>query len=96
MDYLKVTPEQLDAASREIQNGSNEINAINQRLMHLVLSLKDTWNGQAQQQYDAWFHQWKTNLDALNHTLGEFSGATTKAAEAYRHAESQVKGMFNV
>lgn len=92
--YIKVTPEQLNAASTRFNSGAGMINETLGDLEREVQSLGAEWAGQANERFNALYMQWKNGATQLHEALVGIAGLTAQAGSAYAESEQAIANTF--
>ena len=91
MSYLKVTAEELQQVSGQLNATAGSITAENAQALGLVNGLVGHgWEGAASGQFQALFTQWKTSADQLIQSLEGISQLLSGAGAAYAETEASV------
>jgi WXG100 family type VII secretion target len=92
--YIRVTPEQLNAASGRFTSGAQNINGTLGDLEREVGALGGEWAGQAQMRFQALYEQWRTSANALHDALTGIAQLTGQAGMAYADSEQAIANTF--
>lgn len=92
MGYLKVTAEELNTVSAQLQSSAAQIADENTRALGMVNGLVGQgWEGAASGQFSQLFQQWKTSADQMQEALQGISGLLDKAGTMYAQTEAQIQ-----
>lgn len=92
---IKVTPEQLQTLSGNVQRGSGDIDGTLSSLSGQISPLvAGDWGGAASQQFDALWTKWQRSAKDLNSALQGISHLLGRAGSAYAEAESSIASSF--
>jgi WXG100 family type VII secretion target len=91
---IRVTPEQLQATSGQLNQGAGSINATLQQLSGQVNALGGEWAGAGQTRFVAAFAQWQTAQRNLHTALETIAQLTASAATSYATNDQQVGASF--
>lgn len=92
MGYLKVTAEELNTVSRQLEVAAAQIADENGRAMGLVNGLVGQgWEGAASGQFAQLFHQWKQGADQMQQALHGISSLLNNAGTLYAQTEQQIQ-----
>jgi WXG100 family type VII secretion target len=92
--FIRVTPEQLNAASSRFNGGAGTIENTLGDLEREVQSLGAEWAGQAQERFHALYTQWQTSARALHDALAGIAQLTGQAGVAYADSEQAIANTF--
>ena len=91
MSFIKVTAEELQSVSGQLQSTAGAITGENTRALAMVNGLVGQgWEGAASSQFDILFTQWKDSADKLIQSLEGISSLLTNAATAYSETEASI------
>lgn len=92
MGYIKVTAEELQSVSGQLNNAAAAILDENTRAMGQVSGLVGAgWEGAASTQFSTLFQQWKTGADQVQEALNGISQLLNNAGVAYASTEDQIR-----
>ncbi len=91
---IRVTPEQLESASGQLNQGAGTIDALLKQLSGQVTALGSEWAGMGQQRFLAAFQQWQTAQVNLHQALETISQLTAQAAVSYQSNDQAVASTF--
>jgi WXG100 family type VII secretion target len=91
---IRVTPEQLESTSGQLNQGAGTIDALLKQLSGQVSALGADWAGMGQQRFLAAFQQWQTAQVNLHQALETISQLTAQAAVSYQNNDQQVASTF--
>jgi WXG100 family type VII secretion target len=91
---IRVTPEQLESTSGQLNQGAGTIDALLRQLSGEVSALGADWAGMGQQRFLAAFQQWQTAQVNLHQALETISQLTAQAAVSYQTNDQQVASTF--
>lgn len=95
MNGIRVTPEQLHAASLGVVRGSADIEATLAGLRGQILPMVGgDWAGVASAQFNAMFDQWQRAAGELNRALLGISRLLDGAGACYAQAERNIAASF--
>lgn len=90
--YIKVTAEELQSVSGQLNNAAASIMDENTRAMGQVTGLVGAgWEGAASGQFSTLFQQWKTGADQVHEALSGISQLLNSAGVAYEQTEDQIR-----
>jgi WXG100 family type VII secretion target len=96
LTYIKVTAEQLQQVSGQLNSTASNISSENAAALSLVNGLVgEGWQGAASTQFDALFTQWKTSADQLLQSLQGISTLLSTAATQYADTEASLQHMMS-
>jgi WXG100 family type VII secretion target len=91
MGLLKVTAEELQSVSGQLNGASANITAENARALGLVNGLVGQgWEGSASGQFNVLFNEWKTSADKLIESLNGISQLLGNAGTTYAETEASI------
>lgn len=93
---IRVTPEQLETASGQLNQGANTIDALLKQLAGQVNSLGSEWAGMGQTRFLQAYGEWQQAQGKLHQALETISQLTAQAAVSYQTNDQQVASTFNV
>src|SRR5690348_15417297 len=93
---IKVTPEQLQGLSGQVQRSAGQIDGQLTGLRQTLAPLGTDWAGQAQAQFQSLFGEWQSAARQLNSALEGISRLLGQAGQAYASAEQQIASTFRV
>lgn len=91
---IRVTPDQLQSASAQLNQGAATIDAMLRQLSGQVDALGADWAGVGQQRFLASYQQWQTAQANLHQALQTIAQLTAQAAVAYQSNDAQVGASF--
>jgi WXG100 family type VII secretion target len=91
---IRVTPEQLQATSRQLNQGAGTIDGLLKQLSGQVNALGADWAGAGQQRFLAAYQQWQAAQANLHAALETIAQLTARAAVAYATNDQQVAATF--
>ncbi len=98
-NYLKVTPERLNAVSSELEGENTTMKGHTDRMISLVNELSgDIWSGDASAAYKAKFSALQDDMNALYRMVQEHVQDLQEIASNYTEAETanqEVAGALN-
>lgn len=94
MAGITVTPEQLSDASRQLNNGAGQIDAILAQLSSQIAPLQSEWRGAAQASFEALWNEWQSGAKQLHEALTGIATLTQQAAQSYESTESGIATSF--
>lgn len=96
MSFIKVTAEELQNVSGQLNTTAGSISGENGRALSLVNGLVGQgWEGAASGQFEALFTQWKESADKLIQSLEGISALLSNAATAYSETEQNITRSMN-
>jgi WXG100 family type VII secretion target len=96
MAFIKVTAEELQSTSSQLNSAAAQIEAENSQAMSQVQALVGAgWQGAASGSFETAFAQWKSGADQVRGALAQISTLLNQAAATYESTESQIAGSFN-
>jgi WXG100 family type VII secretion target len=96
MAGIRVTPEQLESVSSQLTNASSSIESTLSQVKGQVTSIADVWEGTASVEFQTLMVKWNQDAQGLHEVLTQIAVNLTKAAEAYRQADSGIARGFTV
>lgn len=91
MALIKVTSEELEGLSQNIQGGSTQIQGELQRMHNAVQPLVDGgWEGAASQQFHQLWEEWHTSAGQLQQALDGIAQLLHGASTTYAETESKI------
>jgi WXG100 family type VII secretion target len=91
VSFIKVTAEELQNVSGQLNSTAGSISAENSRALSLVNGLVGQgWEGAASSQFEVLFTQWKDSADKLMQSLEGISTLLSNAATAYSETEQSI------
>ena len=94
MTAIKVTPEQLQQVSGQLQAGSSNVDGILAQLASSVAPLGSDWAGVAQARFQELWVQWQKSAKALNESLTGISHLMNQASANYAQTEQSIASSF--
>lgn len=91
---IRVTPEQLQATSGQLNQGAGTIDGLLKQLSGQVNSLGADWAGVGQQRFLAAYQQWQSAQLNLHQALETIAQLTAQAASSYATNDQQVGASF--
>jgi WXG100 family type VII secretion target len=91
---IKVTPEQLQQVSGQLQAGASNVDGILAQLASSVAPLGSDWAGVAQARFQNLWTQWQRSAKQLNEALTGISHLTNQAAANYAQTEQSIASSF--
>lgn len=91
---IRVTPEQLQSASGQLNSGAAQINGTLNQLMALVNSLGESWVGTGGSAFNMAMMNWKTSQANLIQAVETIAGLTGRGAVSYSDNDVSVGGSF--
>ena len=93
MDF-QVNYAALDAAAADITTGANNLQNCLDDLEQTLNQLRSSWEGQAQEAYNAAQVQWNQGLDGLKDVLTRTSAAVDSARSNYQQTDHASAARF--
>jgi WXG100 family type VII secretion target len=91
---IKVTPEQLQQVSGQLQAGASNVDGILAQLASSVAPLGSDWAGVAQARFQNLWTQWQRSAKQLNESLTGISHLMNQAAANYAQTEQSIASSF--
>jgi WXG100 family type VII secretion target len=92
VSFIKVTAEELQSVSTQLNGAASEIGGQNATALNMVNGLVGQgWEGAASSQFDSLFTTWKTSADNLLRSLEGISQLLSQAGVAYSETEQSIK-----
>ena len=91
---IRVTPEQLQSVSAQLNSGASNIDSTLSQLMSQVAPLGSDWAGVAQARFHELWAEWQRSAEGLNQALNGIADLLQGAGTAYASAEDQVARSF--
>lgn len=91
---IRVTPEQLQTTSAQLNQGAGTIDGLLKQLSGQVNALGADWAGAGQQRFLAAYQQWQAAQANLHAALETIAQLTARAAVAYATNDQQVAATF--
>ncbi|MBS6395740.1 MAG: WXG100 family type VII secretion target [Clostridiales bacterium] len=85
---LRVTPEQLEAASSEFAAKGTVVGNLTSQMVQLVDGLGSIWEGEAAAAYQTRFRQLDEDIQKMVQMIQEHSNDLNEMAKIYRDAET--------
>ena len=92
---IKVTPEQLQQVSGQLQAGAGNVDGILAQLTSAVAPLGSDWAGVAQARFQELWAQWQRAARELNQSLTGISRLMSQASVNYSQTEQAIASSFN-
>ncbi len=96
MGAIKVTSEQLDAVSRQLDTGRGDVAQQLATMAGRVKSLDTDWQGSASSAFQEMWDKWHAGAKQVEEALSGISSLLARAATTYRETEeglsSQMRG----
>ncbi len=89
---LKVTPEELRAASSEFAAADSKVTNITSEMMALVTSLTSSWEGEASQAYINRFRTLEDSMQKIHNKILEHTNDLEEMARVYSETEGSLEG----
>ena len=89
---LKVTPEELRAASSEFAAADGKVTNITSEMMALVTSLTSSWEGEASQAYINRFRTLEDSMQKIHNKILEHTNDLEEMARIYSETEGSLEG----
>ncbi|MER6395572.1 MULTISPECIES: WXG100 family type VII secretion target [unclassified Kitasatospora] len=87
-DHILVNFETVRNAGSEVRATANRINSQLEELKAGVTKIASSWEGAAQQGYQAHQAKWDSRASHLQQVLSQIAGSLDKAAESYNSTEN--------
>ncbi len=91
---IRVTPEQLQSISGQLNSGAGEIESINSQLKSQVAPLGGDWAGVAQARFHELWAEWERSSQGIQHALQGISQLMGQASMNYADTEQAVASSF--
>jgi WXG100 family type VII secretion target len=91
---IKVTPEQLQQVSGQLQAGASNVDGILAQLASAVAPLGSDWAGVAQARFQELWAQWQRSAKQLNESLNGISHLMRQASATYAQTEQAIASSF--
>jgi WXG100 family type VII secretion target len=92
---IRVTPEQLQAISAQLNAGAANIESINSQLQSQVAPLGSDWAGTAQVRFQELWAEWQRSSRGIQEALHGISRLMGTASANYADTEAQNASMFS-
>ena len=92
---IRVTPEQLQAISAQLNGGASNIESINSQLQSQVAPLGSDWAGVAQARFHELWAEWQQSSRGIQEALHGISQLMQQAGVNYADTEQAVASSFN-
>ncbi|MGW6914066.1 WXG100 family type VII secretion target [Kitasatospora sp. NPDC054939] len=93
-DHILVNFETVRSAGSEVRSTAQRINQQLEELKSGVKKIAASWEGAAQQGYQAQQQKWDTSAADLQQVLQTIGTTLDKAAESYQTTENANKGLW--
>ncbi|MFF2144680.1 WXG100 family type VII secretion target [Kitasatospora sp. NPDC058190] len=93
--HILVNFQTLHQASQEVQSSANKIEHMLSELRKEVTKIAQSWQGQAQQGYNAQQAKWDSAAQELKETCAKIAGSLESAAISYQQTEKQNAGLWH-
>lgn len=91
-DVIKITPERLKDEASKVRNYREEHDNAISRLTNLVMSLCDTWDGEAQMAFVSSYENFKPKLDKFSQTLEKYAQDMDKISNKMQTTDQSLAG----
>lgn len=91
---IRVTPEQLQAVSGQLNGGAANIEQVNAQLRGQVAPLGTDWAGVAQARFQELWAEWERSSQGIQHALQGISQLMGQASMNYADTEQAVASSF--
>lgn len=91
---IKVTPEQLQQVSGQLNAGASNVDGILAQLASSVAPLGSDWAGMAQARFQELWAQWQRSAKSLNESLTGISQLMSQASASYSQTEQSIASSF--
>jgi WXG100 family type VII secretion target len=88
-DNIKVTFGAIDSLATNIDGQVRQIESQLEELRSAITKLAQTWQGGAQESFQAVQNRWNQSADDLTNVLNRIGVAVHTAHDAYQHTEQQ-------
>lgn len=93
---IRVTPEQLQQVSAQLNAGAGNVDGILAQLASSVAPLGSDWAGVAQARFQELWAQWQADARGLHEALTGISQMMAQAAANYESTEQSIAQSFGV
>ncbi|MBO1417170.1 WXG100 family type VII secretion target [Streptomyces sp. FH025] len=93
-DHILVNFQTLHQASQDVQTSANKIEQMLSDLRQDVTKIAQSWQGQAQQGYNAQQTKWDQAASDLKQTCAKIAGSLEQAAVSYQQTETKNAGLW--
>ena len=94
MSLIQITPETLKSQANTIRKHKTDQAQTMQRIRNLVLSLRDSWKGEAQDAFAAKFQSMDQSYRKLSEVLEEYAKLMDAAADEMQSTDQNLKSMI--
>ncbi|MFH8386288.1 WXG100 family type VII secretion target [Kitasatospora sp. NPDC018058] len=94
-DQILVNFQTLHNASQEVQNSAKRIDTMLTDLRREVTAIAQSWQGQAQQGYNAQQAKWDLAASELQQTCAKIASSLESAAVHYNQTETKNANLWN-
>ena len=95
MAVIKVTSEQLDAVSRQLDSGREDVSQQLASMESQVKALVDAdWQGAASSSFRDMWDQWHNGANQVKEALAGISRLLAQAADTYRETEDKLSSQM--
>ncbi len=91
MAMIQITPEVLSAKASEVRSLKSQHDDTMARLRTLILSLNDTWKGEAQNAFVAKFEGMQGNFTSFSNMLEEYAMLMDTAARELEATDQRLR-----
>ncbi len=91
---IRVTPEQLQAISGQLNSGAGEIESINSQLQTQVAPLGSDWAGVGQARFHELWAEWQRSSQGIQHALQGISQMMGQASVRYADTDQEIGASF--
>jgi WXG100 family type VII secretion target len=95
MPSIRVTPEQLQSISGQLNSGAASIDGTLSQLANQVAPLGSDWAGPAQARFESLWQEWQTGARQVHEALTGIAQITAQASTTYADTEQQIASTFN-
>jgi 6 kDa early secretory antigenic target len=92
---IRVTPEQLQAISAQLNAGASNIESINSQLQSQVAPLGSDWAGVAQARFHELWAEWQRSSRGIQEALTGISALMSQASANYADTEQAIASSFS-
>ena len=92
---IRVTPEQLQAISSQLNAGASNIESTLSQLAAQVAPLQSEWQGVAQARFQELWAEWQRSSRGIQEALHGISQLMTQASANYADTEQAIASSFN-
>ena len=87
---MKISPSELQKASREFKTASLETDEMMSRLESVIKNLEATWEGAGQEAFFQYYQEWHTHIGGISLLLNLTGDELNAIAERYSEADGDL------